>query len=292
MLDPNSEMAVAAVGGKVYVLGGYPASRVTQDTLQIYDIASDSWTRGTPAPIPLHHPVTVGVNGRLYSLGGQPDTNRSFEYDPAANQWRELAAMPTARGGGAGAAIGDKIYVVGGRPPAGNAFEVYDISDDAWTILPFLPRAPVNQRNHLAAAALNGKIYVAGGRHTGGSFSDPRTDALDIYDPATNAWTSGRPMLRPRGGMSGVAALGCFHVYGGEGAGIGEPNDVYPDHDVYDPVADTWTALPALPVPFHGVTGGAFVDGLIYMPGGGTTSGGTSGSTMHQVYRPAMGCGG
>src|SRR5262245_41462979 len=32
MLAPNSEMAIAAVGEKVFVLGGYPASRVTQST--------------------------------------------------------------------------------------------------------------------------------------------------------------------------------------------------------------------------------------------------------------------
>ena len=74
------------------------------------------------------------------------------------------------------------------------------------------------------------------------------------------------------------------------GPGIGEPNDVYPDHDVYNPLTDTWTALKKLAVPYHGVTGGAFVDGLIYMPGGGTTSGGSSGSPMHQVYRPMMRC--
>jgi N-acetylneuraminic acid mutarotase len=294
LLAPNSEFALAAVGTKLYVLGGYPSSRVTQDTLQIYDVPTNAWRLGPRYPFPVHHPVTVGVNGKLYSLGGQTDggdTNRVFEYDPGTDMWRELARMPTARGGGAGAAIGDKIYVVGGRPPANNAFEVYDIGDNAWMALPRLPTAFAN-RNHLAAGAIGGKIYVAGGRYNGGGFGDPRTDALDMYDPATNAWTSRRPMLRPRGGMSSTVAHGCFFVYGGEGQGIGEPNDVYPDHDVYNPATDTWTALRRLAVPFHGVTGGAFVDGLIYMPGGGTRSGGTSGSVMHQVYRPAMRCDG
>ena len=65
---------------------------------------------------------------------------------------------------------------------------------------------------------------------------------------------------------------------------------MFPDHDVYNPVTDTWTALKPLPIPFHGVTGGAFVDGIIYMPGGGISSGGSSGTTMHQVYRPDMRC--
>jgi N-acetylneuraminic acid mutarotase len=282
-------MAVAEAGGKIYVLGGYPSSRVTQDTLQIYDPATDEWKLGKPLPIPIHHPVLVGVAGKIYSLGGQPDTRLSYEYDPVVNDWRDVAPMPTARGAGAGAAIGDKIYVVGGRPPAANAFEVYDVSDNAWTELRRLPQTQ-NNRNHLAAAAIEGKIYVAGGRYNGGSVGDPRTDALDMYDPGANTWTSKKPMLRPRGGVAGVVAFGCFHVFGGEGANTGEPNDVFPDHDVYNPRTDTWTKVPALATPFHGVTGGAFTGGLIYMPGGGTSSGGTSGTTMHQVFRPNMRC--
>jgi hypothetical protein len=32
------------------------------------------------------------------------------------------------------------------------------------------------------------------------------------------------------------------------------------------------------------------VDGLIHMPGGGTSSGGNSGSVMHQTYRPDVRC--
>src|SRR5262245_22561801 len=39
---PNSEMAVTAVGDFVYVLGGYPATRITQSTLQIYDVVSNT----------------------------------------------------------------------------------------------------------------------------------------------------------------------------------------------------------------------------------------------------------
>jgi N-acetylneuraminic acid mutarotase len=103
-------------------------------------------------------------------------------------------------------------------------------------------------------------------------------------------WTPGARMLRVRGGLNGVFANGCFFVWGGEGQNIGEPNDVYPDHDVYDPRNNTWTQLAPLPTPVHGVTGAAFVNGLIYMPGGGTQSGGSSGSNILQVYRPDRSC--
>jgi N-acetylneuraminic acid mutarotase len=286
-------MAVTAAGGKIYVLGGYPATRDVQTTVQVYDPAADSWRLAAPMPVPTHHPVAVGLGDRIYSLGGQlagdVETARAFVLDTVGDVWTELAPLPTARGGGAGVVIGDLIYVVGGRPPAANAFEVYDIGADSWAVLPDLPTV-FNQRNHLAAAAIGGRVYVAGGRYDGGGFGSPMTDSLDIYDPASGAWSSARPMLRPRGGINGVLALGCFHVWGGEGANIGEANDVFPDHDVYDPVSDTWTSVAPLPVPIHGVTGGVFHDGLIYMPGGGTASGGNSGSVIHQVYRVDLSC--
>ncbi len=115
-------------------------------------------------------------------------------------------------------------------------------------------RAPMLEPNsEMAVAAMDGRIYVAGGRYNGGGFDSPRTDSLDMFDPGTNGWVAKRPMLRPRGGMAGVVAFGCFHVYGGEGTNTGEPNDVYPDHDVYDPTTDTWTAAKRLAVPIHGV---------------------------------------
>jgi N-acetylneuraminic acid mutarotase len=287
----NSEMAVAELNGKIYVLGGYPSSRVPQSTVQMYDPPTNTWSIAAPLPVAMHHPVVAGVKGKLYSFGGQlasADTPRTMAYDPAANTWTDLANMPTPRGAGSSAIVGDKVYVVGGRPPAENAFEVYDVAGNTWEILPDLPQTYPN-RNHIAAAAIDGKIYVAGGRYNGGSFTDPITDSVDMFDPAAGTWSPRARMLRSRGGINGVAAYGCFYVWGGEGA-ANEPNGVFPDHDVYNPRTDRWTALARLPTPVHGVTGAAFFDGIIYIPGGGTSQGGSSGSTIFQVYRPDVRC--
>src|SRR5688500_18890891 len=43
LIEPNSELAVAELNRKLYLLGGYPASRQTRRTVQVYDIASDRW---------------------------------------------------------------------------------------------------------------------------------------------------------------------------------------------------------------------------------------------------------
>jgi hypothetical protein len=45
-----------------------------------------------------------------------------------------------------------------------------------------------------------------------------------------------------------------------------------------------------MPIPVHSVTGAAFVDGLIFLPGSGTAVGGSSGTTLHQTYEPTGRC--
>jgi len=289
LIEPNSETAIAELDGKIYVIGGYPSSRNSVATVQVYDSATDTWSLTTPLPGPINHAMAAAVNGKLYLIGGQSDANVAYvntvyEYDPATTRWRARAPMPTARSSGVAAVIDGRIYVAGGRPPRGADFAVYDPAADQWQTLPNLP----TQRNHLLGVALGGKMYVIGGRFEGGANS-PQTDAVEVFDPATGQWSRRSPMLKPRGGINGVIALGCVHVFGGEGSAT-DPNGVYPDHDVNNPVTDSWSRLGPMPTPVHGVTGAAFLNGLIHLPGGGTAMGGSSGSVIHQVYRPAASC--
>ncbi len=291
LLEANSELSIAELDGKIYVLGGYPSNRISVATVQVYDPVANSWKLTTPLPMALNHTMAVSVNGRLYLIGGQtsaagdgPFVNTIYEYDPAKATWTPRAPMPTQRSAGAAAVVDGNIYVAGGRPPHGKDFAVYDPRTNAWRTLPDLP----TQRNHLAAAAIGGKVYVAGGRF-GAGFDSEKTDAVEVFDPATNAWTARARMLRPRGGVNGIAVLGCLHVFGGEGNDL-DSIGVFPDYDVYDPGTDRWRRLDPLPFPVHGVTGAAFIDGLIYLPGGGVAQGGSSGSKIHQVYRPDVTC--
>ncbi|MGH6961460.1 MAG: kelch repeat-containing protein, partial [Dongiaceae bacterium] len=243
LLDPNSEIAVAELNGKIYVIGGYPSSRVTVATVQAYDPAADRWERVTPLPRPLNHAMAASSGGKLYVIGGETASagttyvDSVYEYDPATAAWTARAAMPTARSSGSTGVIDGKIYVAGGRPPRGSDFAVYDPRADRWTTLPELP----TQRNHLGVAALNGKLYVIGGRFGGGANSE-LTGVVEVFDPASNTWARRAPMIKPRGGINALEALGCLHVFGGEN-NPQHPSGVFPDHDVYNPVTDTWASL-------------------------------------------------
>src|SRR2546430_5093254 len=123
MPSARSEVAVAEVAGKVYVVGGFGG-----DTpLEIYEPTADRWSRGAPLPRPLHHAAAVGVDGWLFVLGGYADgwtpVDSVYEYSPAMDRWRNRAALPTARGALAATVINGKIHVVGGitwpRPRSG-----------------------------------------------------------------------------------------------------------------------------------------------------------------------------
>jgi hypothetical protein len=188
--------------------------------------------------------------------------------------------MPTARSGGVAVALNGKIYVAGGRVPRGSDFAAYDVATNTWEVLPNLP----SQRNHLVGAAINGKVHFAGGR-LGNGLSPLKSDANEVFDPATRTWSSAAPMLRGRSGMNGVVARGCWHVWGGEA-----PTGMTPDHDIYDPRNDTWRSLLPMPLPIHGVVGSAFVNNLIWVTGGGTNVGGAWGSLHNQVFQPTVSC--
>jgi N-acetylneuraminic acid mutarotase len=287
LIEPNSELALAEANGKLYLLGGYPASRQTARTVQVYDIGSDSWQLGPPLPQPNNHGMAAGVNGKVYLIGGQPTdvsegpyVDTVYELDPARGSWVEKARMPTARSAGVAVVHQGLIYVAGGRPPHGNDFAVYNPMADHWQVLASLP----SQRNHLTGAAINGRIHVVGGR-LGQGLSAQMTTAHEVFDPQTGTWTTAAPMLRARSGMNGVMAQGCFHVWGGEG-----PSGMFPDHDYYDPRSNQWIRLRDMTTPVHGVYGSAFVGGLIWAAGGGTNIGGNHGSLHNQVFSPSVSC--
>jgi N-acetylneuraminic acid mutarotase len=288
LLEPNSEFTVTSTGGRIYVLGGYPRGRVSVRTVQIYDIASDSWTLGPALPEVNNHGMAASLDGVVYLFGGQVDPMTAYvdtvyaldTRQGAEARWVEKGRMPTRRSAGVAVVLDGKIYVVGGRPPRGNDFAVYDPAQDSWETLPDLP----SQRNHIAVEVIAGRIHVFGGR-LGGGFQSDKTAAHEIYDPRTRRWSVAAPMLRPRSGINSVTAYGCVHVWGGE-----EAAGVFPDHDVYDPRRDSWSKLPDMAIPIHGVTGATFANGLIYVTGGGTEVGGSSGSLLNQVYRPALRC--
>lgn len=116
----NSSMPVsestggaAAVGGDVYVVGGYASGGVEIDDVQRYDTATDSWTTVAPLPEGRFHLGAAGLNGKVYAVGGRTDpADKQRQSD--SSQTSVLASFSILRALGAwvGAIAGTVLMVL------------------------------------------------------------------------------------------------------------------------------------------------------------------------------------
>ncbi len=284
LMEPRQEVAVAALEGAIYVIGGFRADVSVADTVEVYDPDTDSWSFAASLPTGLHHAAAAAVGGKLYVIGGFTDAlflspvDSVLEYDPIGDSWTPRASMPTARGAFAIGIIDGRIYAAGGSPAARESdFAVYDLATDTWTVLTDLP----TPRNHLAAGAIGGKFYAVGGRSGGiGGI----TAILEEYDPISGLWSAGSSMPMARGGIAAAVFEDRLYVFGGEG-NPGVPSGVVSETESYDPHTDTWEVHTPMATPRHG-TGAAVLDGLIYIPGGATLQGLGGVSGAHDAFDP------
>ena len=266
MPTERSEIAAAALDGKIYVAGGLIVTGISGD-FQVYDVGQDRWRNLAPLPVRLHHAALAAVAGRLYLTGGytgltfKVDQRATWSYDPAADAWRSVAQMPGPRSAHAAAEIGGKLYVVGGVGPHAEALWAYDPKADRWdTSLARLP----TRREHLAATVLDGKLYVLGGRDGRGNRA-----TNEVYDPVHDRWDRLRDMALARSGFAAGAVGGRIHVAGGEELGTGS---TIASHEAYDASAGSWRSRPDLPEARHGVSS-AVVEGRWYVIGGAAKAG-------------------
>lgn len=268
----RQEHAVAALAGEVYVIAGFTPN--ASATAAAYDPALDTWREIEPFPSVAHHANAATVGDRLYVVGFHPGSGftsadgRVFEYDPATDTWTPKAAMPegTERGASCVAVLDSKIYVFGGaRGGTVTDASVYDPGLDEWRSLPALPEP----REHCTAGAIGGKVYIAGGRAGGIAGFQPNAWA---FDPVTEEYEAIAPIPTPRGGVAGGVLGGRLIVFGGEGNAAVQPDRIFSNVEAYDPVTDTWEALPEMSIPRHGL-GAAVLGDRIYLPGGATSQG-------------------
>ncbi|HEU0156721.1 MAG TPA: kelch repeat-containing protein [Stellaceae bacterium] len=131
---PRNHHGVAYLDGRLYVMGGRVGSSfsggwsVNVTTTEIYDIASGTWSTGTPMPTARSGVGVAALAGKVYVLGGEGWLDdfggvfRSNEaYDPKTNSWLKEARLPVPRHGFAVAVIDGKLYAVSGVNDAGGA---------------------------------------------------------------------------------------------------------------------------------------------------------------------------
>jgi hypothetical protein len=243
----RTEVAGAAVGGDLYVIGGFVPPRRT--TAAVERLRNGRWSRVRPLPVPLNHAAAVGYRGYLYVGGGYAgrdgltDAVRTlYRYDPKHNRWSRLPDMPTARAALAAGAADGRLFAAGGAAEGRQTgvLEIYDIAKRRWSRGPSLSVA----REHLGGLIHAGRFYAVAGRNN----QSGNLAIVEGYDPARRRWSRLPDMPKERGG-NGAAQLGAgiVAVGGEEGAGtIGEV-------DRFDFETRRWQRLTPMPTPRHGL---------------------------------------
>ncbi|MET9378869.1 kelch repeat-containing protein [Streptomyces sp. NPDC002992] len=215
-----------------------------------------------------------GLKGTcVYAIGGHngsPTLDTVEAYSPAANTWRTLPSLPTARYALTATTApcpkdvaglkGICVYAIGGftgtefPDPAHDVgtVEAYSPATNTWRTLPSLPTA----RSFLAAATAPCPKEVEGLRGAcvyaiGGAFGD----TVEAYSPATNTWRTLPSLATPRDAPGAATAPCPKDVEGLRGAcvyafgGFNPTDNILDAVEAYSPATNTWRTVASLGTP-------------------------------------------
>jgi predicted Fe-Mo cluster-binding NifX family protein len=209
--------------GKIYSWAGMTAGGTQLNSLDIYDIATDSWTTGAPGGDTRSAHTAAVYNGKIYFWGGASAANVMDIYDISTNAWSSKSTgVPANRQGATAIVYGDKMYIWGGGVTTLN---VYNFTSDSWTT----STSGGTARSYHKAVLYGGKMYIWGG--TNGSY----LNSLDIYDFGSSTWTTGASGGTARQDHNMIVYNGKIYIWGGtNGSNL---NTV----DIYDIANNSWS---------------------------------------------------
>lgn len=183
--------------------------------------------------------LTAAAAAVLSPAGAQPGA-------PSTLTWKTVPTTGTLppRQETAFARCGEgKFCLVGGRAltPVG----VLDLETKAWVA----GAAPPLPLHHFQATTGPDGCLWAAGAFTGPYPTESEVPNIYIYCAATDKWTKGPLIPRPRGGGGAAWAGGKLFLVSGNVGGHAENSKVVPWVDSYDPVTKKWAELADIPNP-------------------------------------------
>lgn len=270
------EAVGAVVEDKLWVMGGFvSASLAVTPRIDIYDPASDTWTRGPDLRGAETHFGVIVHEGALWTIGGMLDwpprvVDHAWRYDLRAGTWSVGPALPISRAATAVARIGDTLHVAAGLDEDGNTDTGLHYALDldggtTWRALAPLP----NARNHLGGAAFGGTFWAIGGRH-GWDEHDGHQVSTHEYNPSLDLWIERAPLPLGRSeiGASTFELGGGLVTIGGSTYGTTPTAEV-----LYLPAGSArWASLPPLPEPRKGAVAARIGERIIVSTGSPTST--------------------
>jgi hypothetical protein len=215
--------------GSVLVVSGSQDAAFTNNPLPQVWQPNGTWRDLTNAvmTLPMYPYMFLAPNGQVFNAG--PNITTRYLDTAGAGQWIPVANRALMRDYGS-AVLYDfgKILLVGGKDPPTATAEVIDLSADnpSWRGVASMstPRRQVN-----ATVLPDGKVLVTGGSSANG-FSNEAGAVFhgEIWDPATETWSSTASMAEPRLYHSTALLLP-------DGRVLSAGTDGHPTAEIYSP---------------------------------------------------------
>ncbi len=263
-------IALNAVGGKMFAMGGLGNDHSGVNSFESYDPVTKKWTVMEPMPFAQWGHSSAVLNGKIFIIGGiigdfggSGSYVRKLQiYDPLTNTWQfkefPLNLINAFR---AAVTLNGKIYLLPGGFGSSSDFTFeYDDSTNEWT-----SRAPMNIRRNqgYTGVVLNGKVYAIGGANP---LNHECEASVEEYNPVTDTWKMIAPMSVKRCNSAAVVSGGKIYVIGGDPHGNYQ-NSIL-DVEEYDPATNKWHVMAPMLTPRSGVAA-VKLNNKIYAIGGG-----------------------
>ena len=225
----GATLAHDAAGGRLFLFGGSAGAPAGTQAVHVYNIGSNTWIPNfSQLPAPRFAMASGVIGGKIYLVGGFESlanvaTSQNWEFDPADGTYTNQASLPTPQARTGFAVSGGQLYVISGVNQNGllvqNHYRYTPPPIDMWDPRTPIPN-PVNQPGATAIGAMtpicHGDIMiVSGGTPVLG------TNITQLYDVATNTWSSGPPLTTGRFALRAEQVGDTILAFGGYDAVAG-----------------------------------------------------------------------
>lgn len=226
----------ALADGRIVVLGGAIAPGVEADLPEVYNPANNTWTvlTNARANVGEYPHANLLPDGKVFVIAG-PDY-RSRTLDVATQQWTTIDTAPIPTGSSVQYRPGKFLAAGGGSPnvdPVTRGAAVIDMNaaTPAWRNVGSMA-GPRFQHNLLVLP--DGKVLAVGGSTIYSLVATQGTKTAELWDPATESWSTMASMRDPRMYHSTSLLLPDGRVLVAGGGRIA-PADDYLTAEIYSP---------------------------------------------------------
>jgi hypothetical protein len=255
MPTPRSNFVIVAYQGKIYCMGGESGEHGIHRTVEVYDIATDSWNVKKDMPFDGFYIQAHVVDGKIFVI----KSSNLFMYEPITDIWTQKTSMPQPADIATHSWI-SVAFSVGTDEEIMLCYfgYIYDNDFDPWAskskVINYDTKTDVWSEEKTLSKSLYGKgcmttgVYAPKKIYTFGLGNGQGKPALSncVHDPVENTWSTIKNMPTYRDQFGVVVVDDILYVIGGKDAW---EYDIFSINEQYIPIGYNGTIPPVTSPP-------------------------------------------